>query len=75
MNKKYAIPTTEYTIDKTTKVQREKIVREALGLSTLDAAPPSEEAMALAQEYIDGKSEISEIKERIVAYYAQDEQS
>jgi ribosomal protein L7/L12 len=75
LTRKYAIPTTEYTIDKTTKVQREKIVREALGLSTLDAAPPSEEAMALAQEYIDGKAEISEIKKRIVAYYAQNEHS
>ncbi|MCL2486683.1 MAG: hypothetical protein FWE86_03675 [Oscillospiraceae bacterium] len=71
MKQKYAIPTTEYTIDKTTKVQREKIVREALGLSTLDAAPPSDAAMALAQEYVDGKAEISDLKKRVIAMYSE----
>jgi len=67
--KKYTIPTREYSIDKTTKVQREKIANEALGLSLLDAPMPTEETMTLVQEYIDGRMEISEILSRTIARY------
>jgi len=67
--KKYVIPTREYSIDKTTKVQREKIANEALGLSLLDAPMPTKETMALVQEYVDGHMEISEILSRTIARY------
>jgi len=70
MNEKnYSIPTKEYTIDKTTKVQREKLANEALGLSLLDAPMPTKNTMALVQEYIDGNMEINEILSRTIARY------
>ncbi|MDR1564030.1 MAG: hypothetical protein LBS74_03645 [Oscillospiraceae bacterium] len=71
MENKYSIPTKEYSIDRTTKVQREKIVREALGLSTLDAPEPSTETMQLVQEYVDGKTEISDILSQTIVRYSQ----
>ena len=62
MNKKY-------TIAETTKVQRQKIARDALGISTLDAAMPSEQTMRRVQEYIDGQKEISTVLEETIAQY------
>ena len=51
----------KYAIEDTTKVIREKIVNDALAISTLDASEPTKETMDLVQEYIDGKKEIAEI--------------
>jgi len=51
----------DYSIQGTTKLQREKYVTDALALSTLDALAPSAETMALMREYIDGKREIADI--------------
>jgi hypothetical protein len=53
----------------TTKLQREKYVAEALALSTLDAPEPSLEAMALMREYIDGKCELADARDRLIARY------
>jgi len=61
----------KYSIKNTTKVQREKIANEALGISTLDAAEPSEETMALMDEYIDGKMELEEVLEKTIQRYTQ----
>ncbi|MCL2153761.1 MAG: hypothetical protein FWH57_12585 [Oscillospiraceae bacterium] len=60
----------DYSIKNTTKVQREKIANEALGISTLDALEPSEEAKALVQEYIDGKTEIKDVLKATIKMYA-----
>ena len=59
----------KYSIKDTTKVIREKIVNDALAISTLDASEPTQETMNLVQEYIDGKKEISEILEDIINRY------
>ena len=59
----------DYSIKNTTKVQREKIANEALGISTLDAAEPSAETMKLMGEYIDGKMELDEVLKATVAKY------
>lgn len=48
-------------IKDTTREQREKIVKDAIALSTLDALPPTDDCMELVQLYIDGKLEMSEI--------------
>lgn len=58
-----------YSIKNTTKVLREKIVNDALAISTLDAALPTEETMELVQEYVDGKKEISEILYETIQHY------
>ena len=59
----------KYSIKDTTKVIREKIVNDALAISTLDASEPTQETMNLVQEYIDGKKEISEIFEDTINLY------
>lgn len=59
----------KYSIKDTTKVIREKIVNDALAISTLDASEPIQETMNLVQEYIDGKKEISEILEDTINRY------
>jgi len=59
----------DYTVQGTTKLQREKYVSDAIALSTLDAKEPSEKAMSLMQEYIDGQCELADARNRIVEYY------
>jgi hypothetical protein len=59
----------DYSVQGTTKLQREKYVSDAIALSTLDAPPPSEMAMALMQEYVDGKCEIADARNRVIEYY------
>ena len=51
----------DYSIQGTTKLQREKYVSDAIALSTLDAPEPSAETMSLMQDYINGEREISEV--------------
>ena len=59
----------DYSVQGTTKLQREKYVSDAIALSTLDAPEPSELAMQLMQEYIDGSCEIKDARKRIVEHY------
>ncbi len=56
-------------IKDTTREQREKIVKDAIALSTLDALPPTDECMELVQLYIDGKLELSEITTIMISRY------
>jgi len=58
-----------YSIKDTTKVQREKIANEALGISTLDASEPTDETRALMGEYIDGKVELEDVLKATVKRY------
>ncbi len=51
----------EYSVQGTTRLQREKYVNDAFALSTLDAPEPSAETQALLRDYIDGRREIPEI--------------
>jgi len=59
----------DYSLQGTTKLQREKYADEALALSTLDSPAPSEETMQLMREHIDGKLEISEVLELTIKRY------
>ena len=59
----------DYSIQGTTKLQREKYVNDALALSTLDAPMPSDETLKLMQDYVDGKREISDILRQTIARY------
>ena len=62
----------DYSVQGTTKLQREKYVNDALALSTLDAPEPSTETMRLMQEYVDGKREISEVLNLTIERYKAD---
>jgi hypothetical protein len=60
---------TDYSVQGTTKLQREKYVSDALALSALDAPEPSSETMELMQEYVDGKREITDILRQTIDRY------
>ena len=57
------------SIKSTTKQQRERMVKDALMMARLGGSEPSDAAKAIAQEYIDGKTELAEVRERILAQY------
>ena len=59
----------KYSIAETTKVEREKIVNDALALSTLDAAEPTEVTKGLIDRYIMGEMEIAEVLKRTIERY------
>lgn len=58
-----------YSIAETTRVEREKIVNDALALSTLDAAEPTAQTKELIDCYIMGKMEIADILKKTIARY------
>ena len=59
----------DYSVQGTTKLQREKYVNDALALSTLDAPEPSKETMKLMRDYVDGKREISDVLRQTIERY------
>ena len=63
-----------YLIKDTTREEREKLVFKALGISMSDADKPSEKALYLVKQYIDGKMELSEIQELIVKEYQKNDE-
>lgn len=56
-------------IKDTTKEQREKIVKDAIALSTLDALPPTERGYNFLKKYIEGEMELNEIVNIILSPY------
>jgi hypothetical protein len=61
--------TKDYSVQGTTKLQREKYVNEALSLSVLDAPMPSEETLALMRDYVEGNREIDEVLQLTIDRY------
>ena len=60
----------DYSLQGTTKLQREKYADEALAISTLDAPAPSEETMGLMSAHINGTLEISEVLSLTIERYS-----
>ena len=56
----------KYLINETTKEERIKIVNKALGISLSDAEYPSNETLALVNEYIEGKMELEEVQKKVI---------
>lgn len=59
----------DLSIKNTTKEQRRKIVKDALSLSITESEIPSDEALKIAKEYVDGISEIEEVQRKIINMY------
>ena len=59
----------KYSVSETTRVEREKIANDALGISTLGAAEPTDETKKLVNEYILGNMEISDVLEATINRY------
>lgn len=52
-----------------TKEEKELIVRKALAISESDALEPTEETLALVEEYIEGNMTIEEIQQIVIDKY------
>lgn len=59
----------DLSIKNTTKEQRKEIVKTALAISITGTDFPSNEALKIAKEYVDGITEIEEVQKKIIALY------
>lgn len=58
-----------YLIKDTTREQRAQIVKQALAISISGTDIPTDKALSIAKEYIDGKIELKEAQEKIISMY------
>lgn len=59
----------KYLISETTEEERRLIVEKALAISLSGANAPSREVLDLANDYIEGRKELDEIKEFVINKY------
>lgn len=59
----------DYSINKTTIEQRKELVKKALGISISGSDIPTDETLALAKKYIEGKIELKELQEKVINKY------
>ena len=59
----------KYKILEKIKEERKKIINRALGINLTGARMPSDYALELAKDYIDGKIEIEELQKKILDKY------
>lgn len=59
----------DLSVKNTTREQRKQIIKNALAISISGADCPSEKALEIAKEYVDGKIEIKEVQEKIIQMY------
>ena len=62
----------EYSVDKTTRKDRIKLVKKALAISISGADVPTDETLNLTKDYVDGKIELEEIQQKIIDKYNKD---
>ena len=63
----------KYLIKDTTPEERQLLVEKALAISLSGANPPSKEVLDLVYEYIDGRTELKEIQQRVLEIYKKEE--
>ena len=59
----------DYSINKITIEQRKELVKKALGISISGSDIPTDETLALAKKYIEGKIELKELQEQVIKKY------
>lgn len=59
----------DLSIKNTTKKQRREIAKTAFLFTTTNSHLPSQKAINLIKEYIDGISEIEDVQNKIIAMY------
>lgn len=58
-----------YLIKDTTKQQRAEIIKQALSISMSGTDIPTDEALAIAKEYINGITELEDVQKKIINLY------
>lgn len=56
----------DYLIKNTTKKERSEIIKKALGISMSGTDIPTDEALKIAKEYIDGITELEDVQKKII---------
>lgn len=59
----------KYSVKNTTKIERERLKRSALGYAALGGSKPSKDVMKRVDTYVDGKFELSEILADVLGKY------
>ena len=59
----------DYLIQNTTKKQRAEIIKKSLAISMSGADIPTDEALKIAKEYIDGITELEDVQKKIINLY------
>ena len=62
----------EYSVDKTTRKDRIKLVKKALAISISGADVPTDETLNLTKDYVDGKIELEELQQKFIDKYNKD---
>lgn len=57
----------DYSIKNTTREERIKLVKKAIGISISDADMPEDEDLKIMKKYIDGEKELKEVQAEIIA--------
>ena len=58
-----------YLIKDTTKQQRAEIIKQALTISMSGTDIPTDKALYIAKEYIDGITELKDVQTKIIEIY------
>lgn len=62
----------DLSIKNTTREQRKEIVKNALAISISGADFPSDTAMNIVKEYVDGITELEDVQKKIINLYKKD---
>ena len=58
-----------YLIKDTNKNRRKELVKKAYAISVASNETPTDETLELLKEYVDGKTELDDIKQKIINKY------
>lgn len=58
-----------YLIKDTTKEQRKELVKKAYAISVASGENPTDETLELLKEYVEGKTELKDIQEKLINKY------
>ena len=59
----------DYSIKNTTREERKKMAKNALGISIASNEMPSNETIEIVKEYVDGKTELEEVQRKVIERY------
>ena len=59
----------DLSIKNTNKKQRRDLVKKSIALSITGSDMPTDKALKIMKEYVDGTSEIEEVQKKIIAMY------
>lgn len=59
----------DYSIKNTTREERKKMAKNALGISIASNEMPSKETIEIVKEYVDGKTELEEVQRKVIERY------